>query len=123
MSQFIRVGSHRVDAGMTLFYSAFHIYVQKFRSAYLRIDLIHRILRFFCFRIEFWDLGFIWDLGFEIWDLTNFVLEKILPIYQSEFCKSLLGRNTIHCRAVTDVSLFFPPGLCGLDATVWRPYF
>ena len=59
MSQFIRVGSHRVDAGMTLFYSAFHTYVQKFRSAYLKIDLIHRILRFF----YFWN----WVLGFGVY--------------------------------------------------------
>jgi hypothetical protein len=43
-------------------------------------------------------------LGFEIWDLTNFVLEKILPIYQSEFSKSLLEPSTIYCRAATGVA-------------------
>jgi hypothetical protein len=44
----------------------------------------------------------VWGL-FGIWDLTNFVLEKIVPLYRSGFCKSLLGRNTIYCRVVTGV--------------------
>jgi len=45
------------------------------------------------FGFEICNLGFIWDLRFVIWDLTNFILEKNVPLDQSEFCKLHLGHN------------------------------
>jgi hypothetical protein len=31
-----------------------------------------------------WDLFVIWDLGFGIWDLTNFIPEEKIRLNQSE---------------------------------------
>ena len=39
-----------------------------------------------CFGFEFCDLGFIWNLEFEIWDLRGFIIEKKGLLHQSE-CK------------------------------------
>jgi hypothetical protein len=36
--------------------------------------------RFDC-GFEFLNLEFIWDLEFEIWDLTNFILKKMYHIW------------------------------------------
>ncbi len=49
------------------------------------------------FGIEFCNLGFIWYLGFEIWNLTNFILETRIRLDQHEFCKLHAGRNYMLC--------------------------
>jgi hypothetical protein len=38
-----------------------------------------------------WSLGFIWNLVLEVWDLTNFNLEKKVLLIQSEL-------NKVHMR-------------------------
>ena len=39
-----------------------------------------------CLEFEIWDLRFIWNLGFEFWNLSDVFLEKQIVAIQNELC-------------------------------------
>ena len=64
-----------------------------------------------CFGFEFCDLGFVWNLEFEIWNLTTFILAGKIFLNQSEFCLTfgtysypLFGMNKIKSKLDTILS-------------------
>ena len=57
-----------------------------------RVDSLYSWI---CLGIGFCNLGFIWYLGFEIWNLTNFSLKTKIWIDQYGFCKLLVDLTPI----------------------------